>query len=259
MLRRLMSRLNSLEGSLLRYALSATLLLALPSCLISALVVFAQDETVLIEMIQILKRFLPEELIFQAVEYFLKEDAIHRPFLVSVGISVWLVSKSLMHFMQLNKKEHQSQIPAWMLRILSVILAIQIGCCLIVPLILIRVFHLNVMISIEAAICVSLLLLYRGVSLQRAVWYDEVIGVLCAWIGLHGIGLFFFFYIRTIASYDVMYGPLSTIIIVLLSCFAVSNVLYIGYSSIELFREHHCCRPHYPKIEKLGERIWKFW
>ncbi len=243
---------------MLRYALSATLLLALPSCLLSAVAVFAQDEVYLVQMMQILKCFLPEELVVQGFEHFLKEDAIQRPLLISIGASVWLASKSLMHFMMLSKKEHQSHIPSWMLRVLSVLLVLQLGSCLIVPLILIRLFQINVMISMESALIVSLLLFYRGVSLQRAKWYDEIFGILCAWIGLHGIGLFFFFYIRTIASYDLMYGPLSTIVIVLLSSFAVSNVLYLGYSSIELFRERHCCKPHYPKIEKLGDRKWKF-
>ena len=253
-----LGRLNSLEGSLLRYALSATLLLALPSCLISAVVLFAQEEDYLYQMLQVLSRFLPEELIVQVFDYFLQEEGLHRPLIVSLGVSVALASKSVMHFMLLGKKEHQSQIPFWMLRILSIVLMIQLGGLVIAQAVLIRVFHLNVMVSMEMTLFCMLMMFYRGVSLRRSSWYDEIAGTAIAWSGLHGIALFFFFYIRTIASTDLIYGPLSTIVIVFLSSFAVSNVLYLGYSMNEVLRQHRCCRPHYPKAEKMGERIWKF-
>lgn len=250
-------RWDSLEGSLFPYALAASFMMTLAPITSAMVLFFAEDEHWISVFVQIFSRFFPETLILQAVDYIRFSPQYPQPLFVSLAVAVWIASKSPAHFLMLSKREHQSQIPHLVLRIMSVGITLQLGILFLITASLVRFLKLSGWIATELMLLGGLYVFYRSVSLKRFSWKDEVPGSLIAFVLINGIGMFFFFYINHIASTDALYGPLSSLVIVFLSCFAVSNVIFLGYSSNEALRNEKCCVFHYPKAEKLGERIWK--
>ena len=231
--------------------------MTLAPALVVLVLLFSQDQIWMEQMMDILKRFLPEELLLQAFVYIREETIIHQPLIIFSSITLWTASKSTAHFLMLSKKEHHCSVPNWMIRLLSVWITLEISLILFGMAVLIRLFRIRGMIASEALLLFGLVWFYKRVSLIKTTIKQELPGALMTFCVINGIGCFFFFYINEIALTHSIYGPLSTLVIVLFSCFAVSNAVFLGYTLNEVLKQKRAEKALASLYELLGEKSWK--
>ena len=116
---------TSFEGSLFKYSLAFSLLLALaPSVLIVALLFkYAYlSEDILLNFIL---HFIPDnntEMIDQIFSFFTDKDYNITSFIITMCVSFYLASKSIFSFLLISASHEHVEVPKWSIRIKSVII-----------------------------------------------------------------------------------------------------------------------------------------
>lgn len=82
---------------------------------------------------------------------------------------------------------------------------------------------------LTAILSFSLAFLYRLSSTFAIKWKDAFIGSSIASFGLSSGVLLYDFYLRYIASYDTLYGPISNVIILLFLFYVIGYCVLLGY------------------------------
>ncbi|MFI3283991.1 MAG: YhjD/YihY/BrkB family envelope integrity protein [Erysipelotrichaceae bacterium] len=230
---------TSLQGSLFCYSLSFSFLFALlPSLLV--FVVLIQYSLISLDSISTyLYQFLPETLIQPFVTYISsKESSDIISTLISIGISSYLASKIFYAFVMIQADHENLGYPKFLYRIKSFLLFITSILFILPSLSALIYFKLNHPIFAFILGVISLFLFYRALSFKKQCYHYGFLGALFSSISISAIGLFFFYFVSNYTSYDSIYGPLSSLVILFVSIHLVSNVIYIGYIvNLHFYRE----------------------
>ncbi len=227
----------SLEGELFRYAFSYSLLLALFPCLF--LLVYLYQTTIIniMDLLDFLYLLLPSELIKPLVEYLMLQDqhSVISTFF-SVVISIVVASQSFYSFLILCAEDEEIKVLSIAIRIKAVYLFIVFIGALIFFAILSIVVPISMFYSIPTMLLIFNYLFYHLITFRKYKLKESSIGALFSTVALLVYSTLFFWIIRTFTSYESIYGPLSSVVILLLSVYVVSNILYFGYCLNVVYR-----------------------
>ena len=85
------------------------------------------------------------------------------------------------------------------------------------------------MIVVVVGFLVIFYFFYRLLSLEkRSVTYG-IIGSLFTCTGIMIVGIGFVYFVDNYTKYDVLYGPLASIVVLLISIYLISSIIYFGY------------------------------
>ena len=76
---------------------------------------------------------------------------------------------------------------------------------------------------------VGFYLFYHLCTFRLREWTYGLLGALFSTVSIYFVGLLFFKSVRYFTNYENVYGPLSSIMLLFLSVFVISIIIYFGY------------------------------
>ncbi|MFV0480204.1 MAG: YihY/virulence factor BrkB family protein [Anaerorhabdus sp.] len=225
----------SLEGSLFRYSLAYSLLLALLPMLIVIVILFQNSIFFNLDTIlQYLYRFIPEDLIGTFVLYITnKSFPSGIPLLISLIVTLVLASRSIYSFLLISAKYEEYPAPKIVLRIKGFFLFVGIIIS-VFALVLFFAFMPFVgslqLISTLLVLFVIFFFIYRTITFEKKPLSYGIHGTIFASVALAITGYLFLFLVRTFSSYASVYGPMASLVIALLSLYIIASIVYFGYA-----------------------------
>lgn len=230
----MIQKILSLEGSLFVYSLSFSLLLTIAPA-ITLFVVSFEWLHFDVELIRVYAlQFLPKELIEPFIDFLLNKNVSTRiASFISMGISLYMASKSVYSFLMIAASQEEINYPKWSLRLYSIFEFVLIYLYVIFSIVLVTLlkrFH----VPFISLLTIGLLFLgfyifYYLCTFKVRGRYYALPGALFSMAAIYGVGLLFFQIVNHFMNYDTVYGPLASLMILYLSVLVISYIIYIGY------------------------------
>lgn len=223
-------RFISPQGNLFRYSLSFCLLLALLPALIIVLKVFQNDILNAPNLISLLYDYVPETILAPFVEYVLSQEyTTFLSLIISMGVSIYLASNAFYSFMLISMADENFDTYAILVRIKAMCVFV----LLIVGLAGLTFFNylipINSTIIMLAGLFIVFYYFYRFLSFEKKPYSYGLIGATFTSGCIVLIGVFFFYIVNHYTRYNSLYGPLASLVIMLISIYLISSVIYFGY------------------------------
>lgn len=216
------------QGNLFRYSSSFCMLLGLLPSLVILLKLFQNEILNNPNIVNILYWYLPEVLISPFVEYILtKQYNTYLSLIVSMIISVYLASNGCYSFILIAMDDEKFKTYKILIRIKAVFLfvALIIGLLLIV---FVNYFFNNYFI-LGIGFFILFYFFYRFLSFKKHDFKYGIIGAFFACSGLILVAIGYIFYVENYTRYNFLYGPLASIMVLLISIYLISSIIYFGY------------------------------
>lgn len=234
--------INSFEGSLFVYSLSYSLLLTIaPACIVmvASLQWFRINLT---NVLNTLALFVPDEFIFPFVEYLLNNGNTSKwTSLVIMSISLFLSSRSIYYFLLIASRLEKIEYPKWSLRIYSfyefLFIYMYILICLLIDAIFLNGTNGFGSFLYFSASLIGFYIFYHLCTFKARKKRYGLIGACFSTISIYLVGLLLFKIIHTFTNYDNIYGPLASFMILALSVFVISTIIYTGYIINNIYDE----------------------
>ena len=207
-----------------------SLLLSLAPLLTIFVVLFKQLALDTTLIISIASAYLPMDEVLDFIEYIQATNATEFASLIVLLVTtLFLSSRSVYSFLKFSSSIEEVEYPKWYLRILG-FGGQAIFILLIVILILVISFtsyfrYLLIMVSLFF----GFLVYYRNLSFKQRRLASHWKGALFTTLALGLMGLFFLTYVSSFTNYESLYGPLSSLMVILLSINIISYIIFIGF------------------------------
>ena len=155
--------------------------------------------------------------------------------------------------MDIIMKSHESvEVPKWSIRIKSVVLFVSLVLLLVLSIFIAT--RLNEFLPIVSAVIMLLLftMMYRALSFRKRNWSFGVIGAMFSTICILGLAALFVTIVSHFTSYKDVYGPLASLVTLLLAIYLISCIIYLGFC-LNLI-----CEEDYGREEALPLKNEKF-
>lgn len=219
----------SLEGSLFRYALSYCVLLALLPTLVVVVILFQNSILDVNILTQLLYNYIPAEIVEPLLLYILeKEIAIYKVGFLLLP-TTYLASRSFYSFLLISATHEKFKTRPLFLKVKGWILFIYFLFDILCMYICLHISFLPKILIFLFYLFVSLYLFYRVLSFEKKAMAFGCIGALFSSISIVLCGMLFFYIVENYTSYANVYGPLGSFVILLLSIYVISSIIYFGY------------------------------
>lgn len=224
------ARVGSNEGTLFTYAFAYSLIVGLAPFIIIAVVFVGTYVFTIDQVMGLLARYVPSDLIEPFVTYISHSDLTNVSLLITLlTVSVWVASKSIYSFLLLSSEEDGFDLSHVFLRFLSVVYFVIFVVALIALGFVISFVPLPTTYILPGFLFFFFLFFYRILSFNHIRLSQLVLGSAFTSIALVAVGNFFFIYINSFSNYESIYGPLASFMIVLISTWIISWVVFVGY------------------------------
>ncbi len=220
----------SMDGSLFRYSISFCVLMALFPTLIVLVNLFQNEVLDIHSMLPTLYRFFPKELIEPFIDYIITQKASNFASLItSFVITCYLASRSFYSLMLISSQQEEFITYKFLIRIKSMLLFVTTVFVIALSAWICTMLDATLALTSVIATFVGMYVLYRMLSFkQRGLLYG-IIGALFSSLGILLVGTLFSYIVSRYMSYQSVYGPLSSLMTLMLTIYVISNVLYFGY------------------------------
>lgn len=225
-----MEMMSSNEGTLFTYALAYSIIVGIAPFIIISVVFVGTYVYDVSQIIQLLQRYVPADLILPFVDYIQTSDLSNLWLIISLlGVSIWVASKSIYSFLLLSSEQDGVNINHFFLRILACIYFIMIVLGIMAFGILIGYVPFINKFTTPIVITFFFVFFYRLLSFKYTRFRDVIWGSVTTAIVLILLGRLFFVYINQYSNYQTIYGPLASMMILLISGWIIAWVIFFGY------------------------------
>ncbi|MEG0824009.1 MAG: YhjD/YihY/BrkB family envelope integrity protein [Erysipelotrichaceae bacterium] len=229
-IRRLFEEFTSFEGSLFKYSMAFSLLLALAPALTVFVMLFSYAYLDVNIITNFFSGFLPSDLIVPFVEYIIaREYTSILSIVVSLVVSFWLASRCIYSFLLINATHEEIPFPKWSIRIKSIILFILLVGGIIGAIIIASLLDGIFPIISSVFMVIIFTLLYRMLSFRKKPLSYGLIGGLFSTCGMLILGYVFIQLVTHYTRYTSIYGPLASLVILMLAMYVISSIIYFGF------------------------------
>lgn len=229
-LRLLINTIRNDESINFIQAFAFSFLLSLAPLLTIFVVLFKQLALDTDFIISIVSNYLPMEEVIEFIKYIQANNTEEIISLIILLVTtLFLSSRSVYSFLKFSSDIENTNYPNWYLRILAFGGQL-IFIVLIVVLILIFSFTNNLRyLFIFITLFFGFVVYYRNLSFKHRRLRDHWKGALVTSFLLALMGIFFLTYIANFTNYESLYGPLSSLMVILLSVYIISYIIFIGF------------------------------
>lgn len=229
----LYNEFTSFEGSLFRYSLSFSLLLALaPSLLLFAMLFkyfYIADDVIL----NFIMQFFPgssEEMINQIFQFFTERNfSSIISFVITICTSFYLASRSIYSFLLISASHEDVDVPKWSIRIKSILMFVIMSFALVAAIYVVTQL-LDFLPEVATALMlVMFYVLYRSLSFRKRTWSFGLVGAIFTTFSMLLLAALFVTVVTYFTSYQTIYGPLASLVTLLLAIYLISCIIYLGY------------------------------
>ena len=241
-IRSIYSEFTSFEGSLFKYSLSFSMLLALAPSLLLFAMLFRYAYLPIDMILRFVVNFLPEtsvETLDQLFLFFTDKDYSILSFIVTVCVSFYLASRSIFSFLLISASHEEVEVPKWSIRIKSIIMFVAMTALLILGVYLSAVFKDFVPVISASFMLIMFTGLYRTLSFRRRNWSFGIIGGMFSTVCIMVLADLFIIIVQNFTSYKDIYGPLAVLVTLLLAIYLISCIIYLGYCINLVFEEDY--------------------
>lgn len=225
----------SQESNLFIYSLSFGILLSLaPSLLIFAMLFnFGQlDINVLIDVL--IEIHFPVEEVELIFNEFMSKDYSLIPAISTLCVSFWLASRSIYSFLLISANHEDIDVMKYAMRIQSILMFMAFAAILVAGVVFgtffYRFFDASLLPLFAAAFLVPVFtLMYRSLSFCKRSLTFGLIGGLFSTTAILIMSYFSFIILRRFITYQGIYGPLASLVILLFVIYLISGIIYFGF------------------------------
>lgn len=230
---RVFQQFTSFEGNVFRYSLAFSLLLAFAPGIIFCVAIFMAFYLDPLIIIEYGTRFLPKDYLIPFVEYVLESSSFSLGFIITTLIALWLASKSIYSFLLINAKVERIPYPNWSIRLrsLGVFLILIFYIVIVVYAMSLLTYYFPLLLPFASilAILIGFVMFYRSISFEKKEWIYGWIGGSFASVAICGIAVALFYIIDNFTRTSIIYGPLASFVVLLISIYVISSVIYLGF------------------------------
>lgn len=225
------------ESTLFIYALAYSIITGVAPLLIIMVVYMGTYVYNVDQIVSLLQRYIPEDLILPFVSYIQASEMTSKWFIVSLlGVSIWVASKSIYSFLLRSSVVDNVNVNNFVLRILAMIYFVIIILGIGFVSFLMGYFPYINRFVLPLLMFVFFVIVYKLLSFRYTGFRDVVYGSVFSSITLSLLGRLFFQYINQYSNYQTIYGPLASLMIMLISGWFIAWVVYCGYCINYVFR-----------------------
>lgn len=229
-LKELLQNFSSFEGSLFRYSLAFSFLLALLPMLIVIVMLFHNSILDIDALFEYIYRFVPEDLIGDFVNHLIEQEyPTDITLLLSLITAFHLASRSIYSFMLISAQNEGYNIPKFLIRIKSYMLFTAIVISAGAIGILASIFHSITWPMLAGGLFLLFFLFYRILTFEKKPISYGLFGAGFATLSIGITGKIFLFLVNYFTSYNILYGPMASLVIALLSIYTIASLVYFGY------------------------------
>lgn len=230
---------KSRDGTLFVYAFAYALITAVAPFLTIAVVLASTFLFDVDSIIATVSHFIPSDLILPFVNYISESSPSDIVLIISVAsVSFWVASKSVYSYLLESNRIDTIDIKPFVLRIIALLYFIIIVMGAIVVLLVLNYLPPYNYITVPILLWFMMMAFYRLISFKFASFTDVYMGSAVATAGLISLGKLFLVYIYNYSNYQSIYGPLSSLMILLISCYFISMVIYYGFCLNAVFYDN---------------------
>lgn len=223
---------TSFEGSLFRYSLSFSLLLALAPCVLLFAMLFRFAYLPMDIIMNFVINFIPDanvDTLDQIFMFFTDQNYSIASFIATMCVSFYLASRSIYSFLLINASHEEVDIPKWSIRVKSIVMFVVLVFTLAFSVYIAT--KLVDFLPIVAAIIMLLLftMMYRALSFRKRNWSYGIIGAMFSTVCIMLLAALFITIVNRFTSYKDVYGPLASLVTLLLAIYLISCIIYLGY------------------------------
>lgn len=230
LIQNLYQEFTSFEASLFRYSLSFSLLLAFAPSLMIFIMLFNFEWFPIEIILHFLYQIVPSELVAPFIEFLLRKE-YHSLiyFFTTLAISFWLASRSMYSFALISARYEKVYLPKWIIRIKSILMFVILTFICLVAVVIIGFLSDYIVLASAVFLFLIFTLFYRMLSFkQRDIFYGMT-GALFSTTALFLFAYLFYNILDYFTDYHSVYGTLSSLIILMLSLYIISCIVYLGY------------------------------
>lgn len=251
----------SMESSLFRYSLSYSFLFALLPTLLILVLMIQLAVIPLDSVFQYLYQFFPEDLIKPFITYIAGLDSTGLlATIVSILVASFLASKSFYSFMLISATKEDVDYYKILIRFKSYVLFIVFIMGITAFIFVLNILDIYIPFFFIFFLTTILTFFYRLLSFIKRPLNYGVVGALIVSVAIYIISVSFFYIIGMFTDYGSIYGPLASLVILLVSIQLISSDIYFGYC----FNNHYYPLPnqivlknyhHYLKGQSLIDKL----
>ena len=180
-------------------------------------------------MVEFLSYYIPSDLIVPFIKYVVEVAPSDIILLISLAsISFWVASRSVYSFLLESSRIDDSNSRIYSsYYIRHLFFLIILGAFMVV--LLMRYLPPYNYITIPILLWLMMMVFYRIISFKFSRFSDVYMGAGISSAGLIFLGRIFFVYVNKYSNYQNIYGPLASLMIMLISVFFISYVIYFGF------------------------------
>lgn len=220
---------SSSEGSLFRYALSFSLLLAIAPSLIIFALLFRFAYLDLDDAIRFFFEYLPEGTTIPMLASFLASETNVIPAITTMIPSFWMASRSIYSFLMISANHEEVDVPKFAIRLQSIILFVIAAVGVVAAIMIGTYLKAYLPLVSSMAMVILFTMLYRVLSYRKRAPLFGLIGAVFATAGILAVAYLYLYIIDTFFHYDTIYGPLGSLVTLLLAIYIIAGILYFGF------------------------------
>lgn len=247
--------LTSHEGTLFVYAFAYALIVGIAPFLIVAVLVTSNLLLDMDAMVEMMSHYIPSDLIMPFISYVKEVAPSDIILLISLSsVSFWVASKSVYSFLLEASRVDEVEIQGFILRIISVVYFVFILLGGMSVVILLRYLPPYNYITVPLLLWLMMMSFYRLISFRFSSFSDVYMGSAIATAALIILGRLFFVYVNDFSNYENVYGPLASLMILLISIYYISYIIYFGFCiNVQFYEEKENASMKNKLVYKLSE------
>ena len=260
LIRKVLELFDSFQGRLFRYALAFSLLLTIAPILIAVILVFKYvviiNEGAYQFLVEILIRFLPEDIIVPFVQWFASEgEAIGLWATIStLVLSFFLASRSIYSFLLISAQVEGVRLSGVFIRLRAILLTVYFALYLGAAYLVLMLFQQFWLITASVLAIVLFMAIFHALSFYHRPLLYGLAGSLFSVSAFVLLGTLLTWMLETFTSYPTVYGPLASFMTLLLSIYIIACIIYLGFCInvvIENTENVQGCVPKVGKVRRL--------
>ncbi|AMC94319.1 hypothetical protein AOC36_10145 [Erysipelothrix larvae] len=223
---------TSHEGRLFTYAFAYSLIIGIAPFLIVAVLLASRFWFNVDTIVNFMSYYIPEDLIIPFVTYIKTVETGDIVVIASLAVvSLWVASRTVYSFLLESSRVDSVGIENFVLRVAALLYLVFFILLVGAVVFVLSYFSLPIIpiITYFAVASILLMIFYRMMSFRFTTFQDVWIGGVFAGGGLLALGKLFFSYINDYTNYQSIYGPMASIMILLISVYMISWIVYAGY------------------------------
>ena len=239
---RIYEEFTSFEGSLFKYALSFSILLAIAPSILLFSMLFRYAYLPIDMVLNFVRSFLPDinaETLDQIFLFFVDKDYGILSFIITACTSFYLASRSIFSFLLISAAHEKVDVPKWSIRIKAVVMFVFLTVVLLAGVYLTTKFSKLFPLISAGLMLFMFTATYRMLSFRKRNVSFGFIGGMFTTLGIMGLADLFISIVHNFTSYEDIYGPIAVLVTSLLAIYLISCIIYLGFCINMVFEEDY--------------------